>query len=306
MKRRRKIDLETWWQDQIAKSAFFHRKLHEWQLLEIARQLDEIRGESLNWASLSITEAAWNKVIHHGIKPVLVFAHPFVLQQIEGAVSYYRMMAMVSQKSMKRIGIDLEMFERGRQLGDEKALQAAQHLNRIISKLIEADDQLDMREFDLWRGMAAGAQALGAWHNQKGSLAETNVREMILQRLKVCGISASSNTAYQIGDGRSLVFADEPDIAIYGGDIPQVVVEIKGGIDSAGALERVGAALKSLGRVRQAHANVVTVLVVHQVSLTDRTREFLQSNADIINHVFVLNDALDIADRRKFFEVLGI
>jgi hypothetical protein len=248
VKRRQRADLEAWTHDQIAKSAFFHRKLHEWQLLEIAQRLDEVRGESLNWANLSITEVAWNKVIHHGIKPVLVFAHPVVLQQVEGAVSYYRMMAMVSQKSMKRIGIDLDIFEHGRQLGEKKALQAAQHLNQIISKLIEADDQLDVREFDVWRGIAAGTQAQGAWHNQKGSLVETTIREMILRRLKDRGVHTGSDaTNFEIGDSRSLVFADEPDIAVYISGIPQIVVEIKGGIDSAGALERLGRSAQKLG-----------------------------------------------------------
>ncbi|MCI0552276.1 MAG: hypothetical protein L0287_15100, partial [Anaerolineae bacterium] len=74
--------IEAWTLDQLAKSAFFHRKLHEWKLLEIADQIDQVRGENLNWDNLNISEQAWNKVIHRGIKPVVVFAHPFVLQTV--------------------------------------------------------------------------------------------------------------------------------------------------------------------------------------------------------------------------------
>jgi hypothetical protein len=37
---------------------------------------------------------------------------------------------------------------------------------------------------------------------------------------------------------------------------------MKGGIDPAGILERIGAALKSLQRTRQENANLVTVLIL--------------------------------------------
>lgn len=34
--------------------------------------------------------------------------------------------------------------------------KVAFRLNELISRLIEADEQIDPREFDLWRGMTAG------------------------------------------------------------------------------------------------------------------------------------------------------
>jgi len=40
---------ESWTIDQITKSEFFHQKLHEWGLLEIAYELEAIRGEELEW-----------------------------------------------------------------------------------------------------------------------------------------------------------------------------------------------------------------------------------------------------------------
>jgi len=54
---------------------------------------------------LGISQKAWNKVIHRGIKPVLIFAHPQVLMSVSRAVGYYRMLAMVSQKSMNRVAL---------------------------------------------------------------------------------------------------------------------------------------------------------------------------------------------------------
>jgi len=40
---------ESWTIDQITKSEFFHQKLHEWGLLEIAYELESIKGEVLKW-----------------------------------------------------------------------------------------------------------------------------------------------------------------------------------------------------------------------------------------------------------------
>ncbi len=158
---------EQWALDQLAKSTFFHRKLHEWKLLDMADQIYRVRGEQLDWNDLDISEDAWNKVIHRGIKPVVVFVHPTVLQTLPGSIAYYRMLSMASQNSMGRIGLNLTAYEAGQAMtDDELARTVACHLNYIISALVEADETLDGREFDLWRGMAAGAQAQGSWLNR--------------------------------------------------------------------------------------------------------------------------------------------
>jgi hypothetical protein len=303
--------IEAWTLDQLAKSAFFHRKLHEWKLLEVAKQIEAVRGEDLAWSDLNIAVQAWNKIIHRGIKPVIVFAHPAVLQMIPGSAGYYRMLALVSQKSMKRIGINLDPFEVDKVIPDEAAARrVALHLNRIISALIEADDEIDAREFDLWRGMAAGSQAQGSWQNNKGVSAEIAIREVVLRRLQereiVTGEEASA-ARINLGDGRTLVFADEPDLAIYRGDVPEVAVEVKGGIDQAGVLERIGATLKSLRRTRQQNPNAVTILIVQDVSMTERARQDLSINTDTVTLIFSAKAIVeDEVEREKFFEALRI
>jgi len=92
---------QTWFLDQLTKSEFFHQKLHEWKMLSVAEAVEAFRGETLPWdlSDLGISQTAWNRVIHRGIKPVTVFAHPQVLMSIPGATGYYRMLSMVSQKS---------------------------------------------------------------------------------------------------------------------------------------------------------------------------------------------------------------
>lgn len=303
--------VEAWTLDQLAKSAFFHRKLHEWKLLEIADLIDRVRGENLNWSDLNISEQAWNKVIHRGIKPVAVFAHPHVLQTVVGSVGYYRMLAMVSQKSMKKVGISLDRYEAGHPLADENtAVTAARHLNLIISPLVEADEKIDAREFDLWHGMAAGSQAQGSWQNSKGVSAEVAIREIILLRLRGRGIISGeqANAArIDLGEGRVLVFAHEPDIAVYRNDEPQVAVEVKGGIDPAGVLERIGAALKSLQRIRLENPKSVTVLILQDVSITERARKDLDLSAGTVTHLFSTKAILENEQvRERFFAILEI
>jgi hypothetical protein len=164
------LEHQAWTLDQLAKSEFFHQKLHEWGMLEVARQIEQVRGETLKWDRLDISSRAWDKIIHSGIKPVLVFAHPHILMTVPRAVSYYRMIAMVSQKSMNRVGLSVDKYEHQDIMPDKKiSRMIARHLNKIISHLIETDEQIDAREFDLWRGMAAGSQAQGSWQNAKGS-----------------------------------------------------------------------------------------------------------------------------------------
>jgi hypothetical protein len=303
--------IEAWMLDQLAKSAFFHRKLHEWKLLEIADEIDQVRGENLNWDNLNIAQQAWNKVIHRGIKPVVVFAHPVVLQTVQGSAGYYRMLAMVSQKSMQRVGISLDSYEAGKPIANqEMAITIAQHLNRIVSVLVEADEAIDAREFDLWRGMAAGSQAQGSWQNNKGASAEVAIREIILRRLQereIISGEEASTTRIDLGDGRMLVFADEPDVAIYKNDVPQVAVEVKGGIDPSGVLERIGAALKSLQRTRRENPHSVTILILQDVSMTERGKVDLNLSTGTVTHLFSARELLEHeAERVRFFEALSI
>lgn len=55
------IEKESWTVDQITKSEFFHQKLHEWGLLEIGYELENVKGENLDWRikELNITDKAW-------------------------------------------------------------------------------------------------------------------------------------------------------------------------------------------------------------------------------------------------------
>jgi hypothetical protein len=304
---------DSWLSDQITKSCFFHQKLHEWGLLEVAYDLEKIRGEDLDWSNLNISEKAWNKVIHRGIKPVRVFANPKVLEDDSKRISYYRMLSMVSQKSMGHVGLGINGYEINiKPLDSSYALNIAQHLNSIISMLIEADESIDEREFDLWRGMAAGSQAQGSWQNNKGEIAEDLVKNAILIRAKEKGLvtdlpHTGTNRKQQLSDGRTLAMGKEPDIAFFHKDGKiQVAVEIKGGIDTAGALERFGAAIKSLDRAKQENPESITILIVHETSLTDTANREIERSKSI-DHKFTLGELMSKeTEKTKLFAIMGI
>lgn len=307
----------AWTLDQLAKSQFFHEKLHAWALIEVAAKIGKVKGEKLEWnlEELGISQAAWNKAIHRGIKPVIVFAHPEVLQRVDRAVSYYRMLAMVSQKSMIKVGLTTTRYELGEAQPDAETAHAiASHLNKIISALVELDEKIDAHEFDLWRGMAAGSQAQGSWQNAKGSRIEIVIRGIIQLRLRekelvieeenlVAGDEVYGSIM-RLKDGRTVVFADDPDAAIHKGDKIESAIEIKGGIDAAGVLERVGAAIKSLRRVKEDNRRAVTILILQGVSITETSRKDLQLSRDVVNHWFTVEEVLE--DETKREEILRL
>ncbi len=233
----------SWLIDQMTKSSFFHHKLHEWQLVEIAERIEALDGAQYDWDdkdNLGIHLDAWNRAIHQGIKPVTVFAYPSVLQTVPYATAYYRMLAMVSQKSMARIGLEIKIFEEGRSIpSEETALQIARHLNTVISQLVIEDSFLGQRELDLWRGMAAGTQAQGSWQNEKGQQVERLIFERLRAKMRNLNLCVREDTnQILLVNGYTVRFGAEPDIAIYHNENSLIsAVEIKGGIDPAGALE---------------------------------------------------------------------
>lgn len=319
---------KIWLVDQDIKSLLFHEKLHEYGLLEIAYEIEEVRGETLDWTGLCISEQAWNKVIHQGIKPVRVFAHPHVLSTIPRSVGYYRGLAMVSRKSMSNIGLDITADELGigrneGRLDAEKAKSAACRFNELISRLVEADERLDPREFDLWRGMTAGATADGSARNKKGAAGEEIIKSFISRRLEEQDIvvnqqllvikergskSKQEIREFTLEDERLIRFTSEPDVALYdtNGQI-QAALEVKGGIDPAGILERIGAAIKSLSRAKQENPAAITILILYGISLTEQGRRELTAHKQEIDYWFTIEDVIDQETTREaIYRLLGI
>jgi len=84
-------------------------------------------------------------------------------------------------------------------------------------------------------------------------------------------------------------------------------VEIKGGIDPAGALERFGAALKSLRRSKQQNPKSTTILIMQGISLTSKANEEISKSKTIIDYFFTIEEIIENEGRRKhLFKILKI
>lgn len=308
----------AWAFDQLQKSIFFHQRLHEWKLLEVAEQIEGISGESFSWdlRKLNITEMAWNRIIHSGIKPIIVFAHPAVLTTVNRSVGYYRMLAMVSQKSMGQIGLASTQYEQKERLpSSDIAYRIARRLNTLICTLIEQEQEIETREFDLWRGMAAGSQAQTSWQNRKGDIVEEIMRRDLVSQLYRVGLMESDNLVdirlraveLNLVDGRIVRMGSEPDIEVITKGKIQAAVEVKGGIDPAGVLERVGAAIKSLRRSKETSPGAITVLVMTGVALSAQARSDIESSRLSVNYLFTVEDILHVAERKaEYYSILGL
>jgi hypothetical protein len=213
------------------------------------------------------------------------------------------MLAMVSQKSMQRVGLSSLPFEdKGAFPDEDTAWALSRHLNRLLSLLIAHplhSEGLSREEILLWRGMAAGTQAQGSWQNTKGQQIETLLRERVAQHLQAQG-AAQEDKGWHWGTYH-IRFSSEPDIAVFQGNDIIAAVEIKGGIDAAGVLERLGAAVKSLQRVKDDFPAAVTVLVLTGASLTMQAKEDLHRQRQAINAWYLLEDLLTDPNRWNEF-----
>ena len=80
-----------------------------------------------------------------------------------------------------------------------------------------------------------------------------------------------------------------------------------GGIDKAGVLERLGAALKSLSRAKRENPKAITLLIMYSVSMTEQTQNEIEAHRQEINHFLALESVLNSEKTRaQFFELLGI
>lgn len=104
---------------------------------------------------------------------------------------------------------------------------------------------------------------------------------------------------FVLKDGRIFEFPDDPDIGVYRDNKIEIAIEIKGGIDPAAVLERLGAAFKSLGRAKKSNPNAVTILIVQGISLTPQADIDLQANKQMIDYRYTIED---IVNKRGIFE----
>lgn len=219
-------------------------------------------SQELKWdlAELRIDTEAWAYVIDQGYDAKLVFCHPQVLLEFPVTSLYYRGLSGLSIKATKGYVGAVESLEAGNpgaRLTEQKALLMAQTYNTFISSVIKGSEHWKLSSGHRMIVANMGITLDGSMRNRIGTLAEGKIRTLILEWLddnglilqpeNLKGVLAAGKTpaACELQGNITMRFGSEPDISFLKQENYLATVEIKGGTDAAGALERYGAATKS-------------------------------------------------------------
>lgn len=241
--------------------------------------------------------------------------HPNVLLSNSRYLTYYRCISAFSQKGLKTLsGVSsIERMETGK---SECSPEQATKLARTINENLTAIYSVALPEAEKLKGImyaTAGTTIDGSWRNKIGSEGERIVRTLFLKELLLHGeISkvtlrtgadipgADLNAKWldehtaelQSGmttNGAVILFGSEPDIKLIAPDSKTVGgVEIKAGIDPAGALERLGAMMKSFENIRSESSEAETILVAS--CITDEVDQRLRGMKGV--RTFIMTDVI--------------
>ena len=229
--------------------------------LAVIKDFDTPLDYGRDLKELGISDEAWILVRQRRIDPRLVFAHPTILMEHPGTSLYYRGITTLSLKRVQQLAGSVKTWEqRGSKatVSLERARKVACLFNRVTSELLEASTSFGHSEIQRNIIATMGSTLDGTFRNLIGQSAEKNIKSLILGWLEdESGIpheqESGSKSRYLLGTDHvvRMEFSSEPDIGFYrriqrSHAWQQIAtIEIKGGTDPAGALERLGAIKKS-------------------------------------------------------------
>ena len=293
-----KVPYEVTKESYLLKSTFFYSKLKTngyFELFADIEKMSQIDGATLNWSQRDkwkISASAWDVLEKSNIEPMLVFVHPKVLQLNPSFLKYYRSVAMISQKGLKALtGVsNIEKIEAGKveagKLPQKSINNIVAIINEILSLVVSLATDIDKNEIQGMMYATAGTNIDGSWRNSIGAEGERVIRSIILKEVlahdEVSSITDRQNKTTAIAElqktkiieeidniktinlinGYSILFSSEPDISMFNDEGAIVgIIEIKAGLDPAGALERLGAMFKSFENTLAEYPDAVTILV---------------------------------------------
>ena len=292
------------------RSTFFYRKLKEYNTLSFPSMVAAMLPiEHLySWTEREqwgIGEDAFNYVSNHSELHLLqVFCHPKLLREHPRLLAYYRNVAALSQKAVGYLArVDVKKVETDITnqvtLSSSEALRLAILFNEHITLIVDASIQSLTKE-ELYGILltSTGAQIDGSWRNAIGEEAEKVVQRLLVNEAKERNLLAAliprlgtateqydpNKLDEQLGNihnyrgillsnRTSILFSSDPDISLIDeGGATACAMEVKGGADPAGALERYGAAKKSFEEARRLTPGVSTILVASCITPEVHTR----------------------------------
>ena len=243
----------------------------------------------------------WRRFVHlyqgqPGFSPVSSVLPPqAAAREHPRLLAYYRNVAALSQKSvgyLAKTGINLKKVETDTEnrfsLSESQALSLARLFNEHITLIVDSSIQSITKE-ELYGILltSTGAQIDGSWRNAIGEEAEKVVQRLlvkeVIERNLLAALIPRIGQAVELYDPTkleeqlgqierfrgilltnrtSILFSSDPDVSLLDPSGATVcALEVKGGSDPAGALERYGAAKKSFEEIRRSAPNVWTILV---------------------------------------------
>ena len=268
--------------------------------------------------SYLISQAAWDYVSGLGVNPALVFCHADILEQEPFVSLYYRGISGLSLKEVQNQTRSVLAWERDPEkrprtprVTNDAAQQVAGLYNSVISSIIE--NTTDWVLENGYRTMIAslGISLDGTIRNTFGRMPEQRIRRLLLQHVVEQRLLAGSDYpdmdavssiegAWELQDGVQMAFGSEPDVAFRRSGSLEATIEIKGGIDPAGALERLGAANKSATAALGANPRCKNFLVAG--AITDEMRNRLDQDRLFERHFSLVDLLASDADQADFFD----
>lgn len=202
---------------------------------------------------LMISKRAWIYTQQLNVSPQSVFAHPDVLRKHPRLSQYYRGIALLPFKRVKNIAGSVESWEDPTKtplITEEKSKCVARLYNAVICSIIEGTSKWTLENG--YRNITAtmGITLDGVFRNIIGRDAEQLIKNRIIAWLDNQNLTVQRDDKerkFQLPNGYWMHYGSEPDIFFKQDGATQDVatIEIKGGKDPAGALERLGAMKKS-------------------------------------------------------------
>lgn len=291
------------------RSTFFLRKLKEYGTLSFSAQVNALLSvaDAYNWDSREewgIGQDAFAYIIASEIEPLQVFCHPKLLREHPHLLAYYRNVAALPQKAVQHlIGKNVKPLEvtpeRARPLSAMDTQRLATLINEHVTLIIDSSLRtLTPSELHGLLLVSTGAQIDGSWRNAIGEEAERVVRQLLineaLERSTLFALIPRVGSSvqrfdpvqgreqiedirvyrgFQLTNQTSVLFSSEPDVSLIGTNGDTLgVIEVKGGADPAGALERYGAAKKSFEDTLRDTLKAKTILVASCITAEVETR----------------------------------
>lgn len=188
-----------------------------------------------------------------GFSTRLVFAHPRLLTAHPGISLHYRGLCGLSQKRVQELATNVTKWEDGtvQRMDPNRCLKVARVYNTIISSIIVESTAWTMDNGYRTIMATPGMQLGGSLDNLIGIEAEQDVRQYLQDWLEAQGYIQSQNaegTRFKLEGPLGtcpMLFGSEPDVEFLRDGRCIGTIEIKGGTDKAGDLERLGAIQKS-------------------------------------------------------------